>query len=208
MWECLKQFLKPKSKLKTKEVNIMENFLPSECYSHRKMLPINGIVIHFISAVNVDKENKYDMQTNYDLFVELNMPEKRGTLMKAGGGKYYASAHYLVGRDGEVWNLVPTDHQAWHAGKSEHMGRPNCNSWTIGIEVIGEYGVDYEEEQYDALVTLIEEIMEMDNADINIERNLVDSGLIGHEHIATPAGRKKDPGPTFDWELLWDKLGV
>jgi len=183
---------------------IKENLLPNGCYSNRPMNSIDGITIHFISSVNVDIDNKYDMQTNYDLFVEFCLPEKRGKLLDKGGNKIYASAHYLVGRDGECWQLVPKTYQAWHAGKSMWKGRRSCNSFMLGIEVIGEYGQDFEDAQYIQLADMIKNLSE--EHDIKMSRNIEDSMVVGHEHIAP--GRKKDPGPSFDWNYLWDLIGV
>ncbi len=43
------------------------------------------------------------------------------------------SYHYLVGRDGTVYELVGPSRQAWHAGKSEWRGVPHCNAYSIGV---------------------------------------------------------------------------
>ncbi|MEI3421505.1 MAG: N-acetylmuramoyl-L-alanine amidase [Butyricimonas faecihominis] len=45
------------------------------------------------------------------------------------------SAHVVVGRDAEVFQLLPFDVKAWHAGKSFHAGRVNLNDRSIGIEL-------------------------------------------------------------------------
>src|SRR5690606_39685224 len=37
------------------------------------------------------------------------------------------SYHYIVGRDGTLYALVPEDRRAWHAGRSEWEGRQNVN---------------------------------------------------------------------------------
>ena len=44
------------------------------------------------------------------------------------------SAHVVVGRDAEIFQLLPFDVKAWHAGKSFHAGRVNLNDCSIGIE--------------------------------------------------------------------------
>src|SRR5258708_23925091 len=38
-----------------------------------------------------------------------------------------ASAHFLLGRDGIAYQLVPTEYIAWHGGR--------VNNWAVGIEV-------------------------------------------------------------------------
>ena len=43
-----------------------------------------------------------------------------------------ASAHLVIGRQGELFQLVPFDTEAWHAGRSCYGGRANLNrdvSW-------------------------------------------------------------------------------
>lgn len=47
-----------------------------------------------------------------------------------------ASAHFVVGRRGEITQLVPTNVKAWHAGKSSYRGRSNVNNFSIGIEIV------------------------------------------------------------------------
>lgn len=46
-----------------------------------------------------------------------------------------ASAHVIVGRKGDVTQVVPFNKKAWHAGKSIWRGVSNCNDYSIGIEV-------------------------------------------------------------------------
>ena len=45
------------------------------------------------------------------------------------------SAHYLVGRDGRVFQLVDERKRAWHAGTSRWGGDEDLNSSSIGIEL-------------------------------------------------------------------------
>lgn len=46
-----------------------------------------------------------------------------------------ASAHLVIGRDGEVTQLVDFDRVAWHAGESEWDGHRRLNRLSIGIEL-------------------------------------------------------------------------
>lgn len=46
-----------------------------------------------------------------------------------------ASAHLVIGRKGELIQLVAFDAEAWHAGKSRYAGRINLNRYSIGIEL-------------------------------------------------------------------------
>jgi N-acetyl-anhydromuramyl-L-alanine amidase AmpD len=43
------------------------------------------------------------------------------------------SYHCLIARDGRRTILVPHTLRAWHAGRSIWRGRPDLNSWSIGV---------------------------------------------------------------------------
>lgn len=46
-----------------------------------------------------------------------------------------ASAHVVIGRRGEIFQLVPFNVEAWHAGRSSLLGRSDVNHYSIGIEL-------------------------------------------------------------------------
>ena len=46
-----------------------------------------------------------------------------------------ASAHMVIGRKGEIYQLVDFDTVAWHAGESQYGGRTGYNKYSIGIEL-------------------------------------------------------------------------
>lgn len=100
------------------------------------------------------------------------------------------SSHFYIRRDGALWQFVSCDDRAWHAGRSEYRGRPHCNDDSIGIELEGLEGETFEPAQYDSLARLCTALA----AQYPIGH------IAGHEHIAP--GRKKDPGPGFNWSLL------
>ena len=45
------------------------------------------------------------------------------------------SAHYLIGRDGRIVQLVQENERAWHAGESWWSGITDINSISLGIEL-------------------------------------------------------------------------
>lgn len=102
------------------------------------------------------------------------------------------SAHLLIERDGRVTQFVPFDKRAWHAGKSSYLGRPECNDYSIGIELEGSDFQAFTDEQYIALTDIITAIY---HAYPKTRRHLT-----GHSDIAP--GRKSDPGEYFDWVRL------
>jgi N-acetylmuramoyl-L-alanine amidase len=46
------------------------------------------------------------------------------------------SAHLIIERDGTIVQCVPFNQRAYHAGRSQWKGRPDCNGWAIGIEIV------------------------------------------------------------------------
>lgn len=174
--------------------------LPAFCYSPRALEKPHGIVIHYFSAINVAPERWDDPDTCRDLFIDLNSPgPERGLVMPPSGeGRQYASAHWLIARDGHIEPLVPENHQAYHAGKSHWAGRDNLNAWTFGIELIATHTSGFTDDQYAACSALCAKLM---------SKYAIPLGnIVGHDQVATPAGRKKDPGPLFDWARLKESL--
>lgn len=100
------------------------------------------------------------------------------------------SSHFLITREGVLWQFVSCDQRAWHAGASSFQGRPNCNDFSIGIELEGVEGSSFELPQYASLARLCQEI----------RAGYAIAAVVGHEHVAP--GRKQDPGPGFDWPML------
>ena len=46
------------------------------------------------------------------------------------------SAHVVIERDGTITQQVPFNRKAWHAGASNFNGKPYCNNYAIGIEIV------------------------------------------------------------------------
>lgn len=104
------------------------------------------------------------------------------------------SAHFFIRRDGELIQFVSTDQRAWHAGVSSWRGRQGCNDFSIGIELEGCDTLPFEAVQYERLADLVKVLR---------ERYPIEE-VVGHADIAP--GRKTDPGPFFDWEMLRRQL--
>jgi AmpD protein len=100
------------------------------------------------------------------------------------------SAHWLIARDGALWQYVSAEHRAWHAGASRWLEREGCNDFSVGIELEGLEGDAFEAPQYETLAALC----------AALAARYPVQAIAGHEHIA-PA-RKRDPGAGFDWPRL------
>lgn len=111
------------------------------------------------------------------------------------------SSHYIVGRDGAIYRVVPEDKAAWHAGRSTAFGWENLNDWSIGIEIEDISDQDpYPDAQMEAILDLAE--------DISLRYAIPLNHHLGHSHIAVPRGRKVDPGRDYPWFDYLNVLGA
>lgn len=158
-------------------------------------------MLHYISNALLKPEAPYELAAIIDIFV-----------------KYKLSAHYLIDRDGNIYQLVPHNRVAFHAGKGRLVHAPHhenaLNSRSIGIEMmaigtasemvllgvkkyewINEADKGFTEAQYEALKQLLDKI----------EKELPDfqkslKTVVGHDAYAPT--RRGDPGQLFEWEKL------
>lgn len=130
------------------------------------------------------------------------------------------SAHLVIGRDGEIAQLVPFNRVAWHAGASAWEGLSGLNRHTIGIELDNAGKLERSENQWRAwfgAVIPAADVIEAAHKNggpstgwhryppkqletaIEVGRALVTKygllDIVGHDDIAP--GRKIDPGPAF-----------
>ncbi len=124
------------------------------------------------------------------------------------------SAHYVVGEDGGITQLVPESRRAWHAGRSSWAGEEDVNSASIGIEIAHPghwwdlsglpdrdpaepvqthpgYG-DFPDRQIAAVIALARDIL--------ARHRIPADRVLAHSDVAP--GRKRDPGEKFPWKRL------
>jgi N-acetylmuramoyl-L-alanine amidase len=131
------------------------------------------------------------------------------------------SAHYVLGRDGKIVQMVALDQAAWHAGVSKLAGIDSVNHFSIGIEICnwgkltkkdgkffvakgepykgptpmqagGAYWEPFTDAQYKSLAKLTNALLE----------KYPIKHVTGHSDIALPKGRKIDPGAAFDYDRV------
>ncbi len=102
------------------------------------------------------------------------------------------SAHYLVGRDGRIIQLVDERARAWHAGDSKWGGATDLNSASLGIELDNNGREPFPEAQISALLRLL--------ADIKARYHIPAANFLGHADVAPR--RKVDPSRYFPWKTL------
>lgn len=148
--------------------NPMATWVPSENFDERRPVII---VLHFTQQDSVQ--------------------ESLDTLRSANAhGR--VSSHYLVGKDGEVYQLVADSQRAWHAGGGRWGSITDLNSASIGIEIDNNGIAPYTEPQIAALITLLQ--------DLTTRLRIPPTQVIGHSDLAPT--RKVDPGPHFPWQRL------
>ena len=118
---------------------------------------------------------------------------------KEEGGR--VSSHYIINRDGTVYQVIPEEKRAWHAGISTWKEiTEDINSHSIGIEfqcpATGERSFDeFTKEQIESGILLCQDIMK--------RYNIKPENVVAHSDIAPD--RKFDPGITFPWEIFYQK---
>ena len=109
------------------------------------------------------------------------------------------SAHYLIGRDGHIYQLVSDTLRAWHAGPGRWGTITDVNSASIGIEIDNNGQMPFPPAQIASLVNLL--------TDLTTRWRIPRAQIIGHEDMAP--SRKDDPGPLFPWaKLAADGFGL
>ena len=108
------------------------------------------------------------------------------------------SAHYLISRNGIIFNLLCPKYKAWHAGKSKWRSSIGINHNSIGIEIENkghDFGYTYySNKQYNSLRKLINFLKK--------NFHILDQDIIFHSDVSP--NRKKDPGEKF----LIKKIGI
>ena len=118
------------------------------------------------------------------------------------------SSHYLIPsvpplHRGKpcIWQLVPEQDLAWHAGISFWRGATRINDTSIGIELENrgwqksagdKYFAPFEPAQIQALIPLAKDII--------ARYDIKPQNVVAHADIAPQ--RKDDPGPLFPWRAL------
>lgn len=119
-------------------------------------------------------------------------PSLEGTLRTLTSTARKVSAHYLIGRDGRILQLVDERNRAWHAGVAWWGGRTDINSASIGIELVNSGHEPYSDAQIAALLTLLGDLRERYRIPV--------ANYLGHGDVAP--GRKVDPSAWFPWRTL------
>jgi len=132
-------------------------WVPSPNFSSRKDVKLDTIVVHYTASRNLDGSVEWFKRSSSQV-----------------------SSHYLIGKEGEIVQMVSDGDKAWHARK--------YNSRSIGIEHVGKDDDRLTPEQEKSSVELIKYLMAV--YDIKKDR------VVGHRFI--PGASTDCPGKMFD----------
>ena len=125
----------------------------------------------------------------------------QGTISWIESERSKASYHYLVGRDGSVYQFVDESLKAWHAGKSAWDGYTvagSVNPVSIGVAFANDGKEPYKDLQYRVGGELV--------ADICKRHGIPAHLILGHCDVSP--GRKPDPWKHFDWSEFYRWFGL
>ncbi len=160
---------------------------------------IEYIMIHAISDAAANPRNPYDVTRIRSIFDE-----------------YGVEAHYLIDREGTIYQFVQDDRIARHAGAGTWNNEPRLtnamNRYSIGIELMG---VGTREEMKDVIGPLANTLVKSADRGYTEAQYLALDLLLHHlqalyqipaekiiSHQAYDPGRKWDPGELFDWTRI------
>ncbi len=129
------------------------------------------------------------------------------------------SAHYVVAKNGHVYQMVEEELRASHAGASRYQGREDFNDFSVGIELVNQNdGIDpYLPDQFEATVDLVRYLAGkysiqrewvVSHADISLVGKTDPRGFAIHELIM----RVYDPAANLPEDIVreaaWNATGV
>ena len=118
-------------------------------------------------------------------------------------------AHYCIDEKGTAYRIVDRNREAFHAGRSMWNGKEECDSHSIGIEVVGHHDKPVTLAQLDAIRDLV--------AMLKKEYKISDANVVCHSHVAYGAPNKwqkrnhrgrKRCGMLFAMPSVRQKLGL
>jgi len=143
--------------------------------------------VEFIESPNFTKDERAKGTINY-VIIHTTEGSYKSCVEWFKTTKSQVSAHYVVGFDGKIAQMVKDKDRAWHAGVKLY------NEEAIGIEHEGHAAKnEWTEKQFRASADLTRWLCA--EYGIPIDRK----HILGHQEIAP--GRKSDPGPYFKWDL-------
>jgi N-acetylmuramoyl-L-alanine amidase len=184
------------------EVSIMTKHVPSACRSAilAAMVLLLGACAHsaprnplvtWVPSKNFDERRPVVIVLHY---TEQDSVEQSLDTLRSRNSGGRVSSHYLLGKDGKIYQLVSDTQRAWHAGAGRWGAITDVNNASIGIEIDNDGKSPFPDVQIDSLIVLLR--------DLTQRLRIPPTQVIGHSDLAPT--RKIDPGPLFPWKRLAD----
>jgi N-acetylmuramoyl-L-alanine amidase len=151
--------------------------------------PVHNPLAQWVPSPNVDARRPQIIVLHA---TEQHSVQQSLDTLRTANSKGPVSAHYLIGADGQLYQLVADTDRAWHAGGGRWGSITDLNSASIGIELDNAVGAPYTEAQITALLRLLD--------DLTTRWAIPKTQIIGHADLAPT--RKRDPGAQFPWARL------
>ncbi|WP_254245010.1 N-acetylmuramoyl-L-alanine amidase [Hymenobacter sp. BRD67] len=129
---------------------------------------------------------------NYVIIHHTAQKSTEQTLKTFAQTKTQVSAHYVIGRDGQVYHLLSDYLRAWHGGVARWGSITDINSVSIGIELDNDGAEPFQDAQLASLLKVLGSLKRAYNIPV--------ANFIGHGDIAPT--RKSDPSAQFPWQKL------
>ena len=156
-----------------------------------------------LKSYNFSKKPRNDGKIKFLIIHYTGMQSMRASIKRLVSAKHKVSCHYLISREGKIFQMVNENKVAWHAGKSKWGNLENLNNNSIGIELVNKghkFGYQkFSVKQINVLVKLCIRLKK--------KYKIKNRFILGHSDIAQL--RKSDPGEKFPWfNLKKRNLGI
>ena len=149
-----------------------------------------------LKSYSFSKKGRNDGKIKFLIIHYTGMQSMRASIKRLVSAKHKVSCHYLISREGKIFQMVNDNKVAWHAGKSKWGSLENLNYNSIGIELVNKghkFGYQkFSVKQINVLVKLCIRLKK--------KYKIKNRFILGHSDIAPL--RKSDPGEKFPWFKL------
>jgi N-acetylmuramoyl-L-alanine amidase len=149
--------------------------------------PVNPTGQDFVGTTNFGLR-----KPNYVIIHHTAQNSTQQTLKTFTLPRTQVSAHYVIGKDGAIYQMLNDYLRAWHGGAAKWGNLTDINSASIGIELDNNGFESFSQAQINSLIKVL--------AILKKTHAIPAANFIGHSDIAP--GRKVDPNITFPWKTL------
>ena len=149
--------------------------------------PVNPTGQDFVGTTNFGLR-----KPNYVIIHHTAQNSTEQTLKTFTLPRTQVSAHYVIGKDGAIYQMLNDYLRAWHGGVAKWGNLTDINSASIGIELDNNGFESFSQVQINSLLKVL--------ANLKKTHAIPTANFIGHSDIAP--GRKVDPNITFPWKTL------